>query len=177
MEFSTKAGTPEKLKSSCVVVGVYADGKLTPSGTSIDAASGGNLSKAIKRGDQRGVRGSSLLLTGLTGIQAERVLLVGLGKQGELGEKAYTEAVRAALRGVIATGAEDLLFTLAEVSLRTSALQSACRASRSIGSINSRARKKIPFDSRRSSSRLIRAPRRKPVRVWPKASHSPTASS
>jgi leucyl aminopeptidase len=115
MEFSTKAGTPEKLKSSCVVVGVYADGKLTPSGTSIDAASGGNLSKAIKRGDQRGVRGSSLLLTGLTGIQAERVLLVGLGKHGELGEKAYTEAVRAALRGVIATGAEDLLFTLAEV--------------------------------------------------------------
>jgi leucyl aminopeptidase len=123
MEFSTKAGTPEKLKSSCVVVGVYADGKLTASGSSIDAASGGTISKAIKRGDQRGVRGSSLLLTGLTGIQAERVLLVGLGKQGEFGEKAYTEAVRAALRGVIATGAEDLLFTLAEVSVPGRSLQ------------------------------------------------------
>ena len=117
MEFSTKAGSPEKLKTSCIVVGVYSDAKLTPAGSTIDAASQGSLTKAIKRGDQRGVRGSATLLTGLAGVQAERVLLVGLGKQAEFNDKAYAEAVRAALRGVGASGAVELTFTLAEAAV------------------------------------------------------------
>jgi len=117
MEFSTKAGSPEKLKTSCVVVGVYADGKLTPAGSTIDAAAEGSLAKAIRRGDQRGIRGTTLMLTGVTVIQAERVLLVGLGKHADFNDKSYAEAVRAALRGVLATGAQDMLFTLAEVAV------------------------------------------------------------
>ncbi|MGA2548993.1 MAG: leucyl aminopeptidase [Burkholderiaceae bacterium] len=117
MEFSTKAGAPEKLKTSCVVVGVYSDSKLTPTGSLIDAACAGGLAKAIKRGDQRGTRGLTLMLSGLPGIQAERVLLVGLGKASDMDARAFAEAVRTSLRGVIATGAHDVLFTLAEVEV------------------------------------------------------------
>ncbi len=117
MEFSTKAGTPEKLKSACVIVGVYADKKLSPSAGMIDAASKGALSKAIKNGDQTGKRATTLLLHGIPGILAERVLLVGLGPQNELNDKAYAEIVRAAIKAAAATAAPDALFTLTEASV------------------------------------------------------------
>ena len=66
----------------------------------IDAATQGALGAALKRGDMTGKRGSTLLLHGLPGIQAERVLLVGFGKADEFNDKAYAEALRAALKAV-----------------------------------------------------------------------------
>lgn len=114
MEFSTKAGTPDKLKTDCVVVGVYADKKLTRAAGLIDAASKGALSKAIKGGDLTGKRGTTLLLHGMPGILAERVLLVGLGKQGELNDKGYAEALRATYKALACTAAHDALIALVE---------------------------------------------------------------
>lgn len=115
MEFSTKAATPEKIKTACIVVGVYADKKLSPAAGLIDAASGGALAKAIKRGDQKGKRGACLLLHGVPGIQAERVLMVGLGKQSELNQRAFSEALASAYKALAATAAPDAAMTLVEV--------------------------------------------------------------
>ncbi len=114
MEFSTKAGTPDRIKSGCVVVGVYADRKLTPAGGAIDAASGGALGAAAKRGDLPVKRGGVLMMTGVAGLASERVLVVGLGKQDELKAKGFAEAVRAAVKALDATGAGNALFTLAD---------------------------------------------------------------
>lgn len=115
MEFSTKAGSPEKLKGACVVVGAYADRKLSASASLIDAAAKGALSHAIKNGDLSGKRGSTLLMHNLPGIQAERVLVVGLGKQEELTDRAYADVTRGAFRALSQTGAKDAVVTIAEV--------------------------------------------------------------
>jgi leucyl aminopeptidase len=128
MEFSTKAGTPDKFKSACAIVGIYADKKLTPSAGLIDAASGGALSKAIKRGDHTGKRASTLLLHGLTGIQAERVLLVGLGKRSELDARTFAEVLRAAYKALAATASEDAVMTLGEVAIAGRTLQQNVRS-------------------------------------------------
>ncbi len=117
MEFSTKAGTPDRIKSGCVVVGVYADLKLTPAATLIDLASSGALSHAAGRNDLPTKRGNVLMMTGLTGLAAERVLVVGLGKRDELKAKGFAEAVRAAVKALNASGAGNALFTLADVSI------------------------------------------------------------
>ena len=117
MEFSTKAGTPDRIKSGCVVVGVYADRKLTPSASLIDAASNGALARAAKSGDLPVKRGGTLMLSGVPGILAERVLIVGLGKHDDLKAKGLAEAVRAAVKVLDATGAGNALFTLAEVPI------------------------------------------------------------
>ena len=117
MEFSTKAGTPDKLKTDCAVVGVYADKKLTRAAGLIDAASKGALSKAIKGGDLSGKRGTTLLLHGIAGILAQRVLLIGLGKQEELDDKGYAEALRATYRALASTGAHDALIALVEAAV------------------------------------------------------------
>ncbi|MDD5298664.1 MAG: leucyl aminopeptidase [Rhodocyclaceae bacterium] len=114
MEFSTKAGSPEKQKCGCLVVGLFEDGKLTESAAALDRAGGGLISELVNRGDMKGKAGSTLMLHHLTGVQAQRVLLVGLGKEEEGGikDKAFRDALNGAVRAVTATGAEDALFCL-----------------------------------------------------------------
>ena len=117
MEFSTKAGTPDRIKSGCVVVGAYADRKLTPAATLVDVASNGALSAAAKRDDLPLKRGGVLMMAGVAGLAAERVLVVGLGKKEELKVKGMAEVVRAVVKALDASGAGSALLTLADVPI------------------------------------------------------------
>jgi len=114
MEFSIKALSPETAKTGCVVLGVHARGDLTPPARRVDQASRGALKKAL--GDISGRAGSTLLLRGLAGVAAERVLLVGLGDKG-LKEAAYRDAVRAAAQVLKELGAKDAAFFLVEAKV------------------------------------------------------------
>ena len=118
LEFSTKTVSPEKAKSGCVVVGVYEIAKLTASAAALDKASKQHISTLLKRGDMNGKAGSTLLLHHVPNVAAERVLLVGLGKDAELGDKSYRETIRAALRAVGQTGAGDAALFLLEVPVK-----------------------------------------------------------
>lgn len=117
MEFSTKAGTADRIESGCVVVGVYADGTLTAAASQVDEASGGALCATAKRGDLPTKRGNVLMMTGVTGVAAQRVLVVGLGKREELKAKGLAEVVRAAVKSLDSTGAGDALLALADAGV------------------------------------------------------------
>jgi leucyl aminopeptidase len=114
MEFSIKSGKPEKQRNDCVIVGVYESGKLSHSAQAIDDASEGFIGKVLKRGDMDGKLASSLMLHGVAGIHADRVLLVGLGKHDELTEKGFRLAVIASVKALAKTGANDVASFLAE---------------------------------------------------------------
>jgi len=107
VEFSIKQGSPEKLKSGCIAVGVFEGGKLSASARAIDVAAKHALSDLITHGDMTGKASSTLLLHKLPGVAAERVLLVGLGKASELDNKTSTEILRAAFGALNATAAKD----------------------------------------------------------------------
>ncbi|OGS92162.1 MAG: leucyl aminopeptidase [Gallionellales bacterium GWA2_60_18] len=107
MEFSIKQGNPAKLKSGCIVAGVYEDGKLSAAAQLLDKAASHQLSDLIARGDMSGKAASTLLLHKLPGVVAERVLLVGLGKAGELNGKTGIEILGAAFKALYATPAKD----------------------------------------------------------------------
>ena len=98
MEFSTKVGRSETVKADAIVVGVHADGELTSTAKALDTASAGAIKAAVKSGDMTGKRGSHLLLRGLKGVAAPRVLLAGLGGKDDFSEKAFADAVRASLK-------------------------------------------------------------------------------
>jgi len=95
VEFSIKQCSPEKQHSACVVVGVYQGGQLSAAAQQLDAAGNRQISALIERGDITGKVGSSLMLHTLSGIAAERVLLVGLGKADEFNGKKFLEVLRA----------------------------------------------------------------------------------
>ncbi len=107
MEFSIKQSSPEKQRSNCVVVGVYEGGKLSPAAQALDKAAKHALSELVERGDMSGKSATTLLLHKLPGIAAERVLLVGLGKAGELTSKASVEILHAAFSALNGTPAKD----------------------------------------------------------------------
>ena len=78
MEFSIKSGNPEKQRTACVVVGVFESRKLSAPAEVVDRAAKGYLGDLLRRGDMEGKAGAALLLHNVPGIEADRVLLVGL---------------------------------------------------------------------------------------------------
>ena len=118
MEFSTKSLSLEKAKTACVVVGIHETAKLSVSAAALDKASKQHLSAILKRGDMNGKAGSTLLLHHVPNVAAERVLLVGLGKDAELSDKAYREMIRVALRALSQTGAVDATLFLLEIAVK-----------------------------------------------------------
>ena len=123
MEFSTKQSAPEKRATPCIAVGVYAGRKLSHAAGALDRASHGALSEVLHRGDMEGKLGATRLLYRVSGVAAERVLLVGLGAETGLHEREYRDVVRAAVKAAQETGAGSatLCFTDIRVGRRDAA--------------------------------------------------------
>ena len=117
MEFSIKTLSPETAKTGCVVLGIYAEKELTAPARRVDQKSNGALRSALP--DLSGKTGSTLLLRGLRGVAAERVLLVGLGAKNEFGEAAYRDAVRAAASALRELGAKDAAIFLVDLKVKS----------------------------------------------------------
>ena len=115
MEFSIKKLAPETAKAGCIVVGVHQGGELTQAARAVDQAAKGAVRAALR--DLSGKIGSTLLLRGLPGVAAERVLLVGLGERKEFAEAAFRDAVRAGAAALKDLGAKDAVLFLADLKV------------------------------------------------------------
>src|SRR6478609_47258 len=118
MEFTIKSGSPEKQRSACVVVGVFDNRKPSLSAELVDRASNGYVSEIIRRGDMEGKLGSTLLLHNVRGTLADRVLLVGLGKERDFREREFRRAVRTAVRLLNETGSYEAVVYLTEEKVK-----------------------------------------------------------
>jgi leucyl aminopeptidase len=114
MDFSIKSLDAKTgaagIKTGCIVVGVFEEKKLSEFARELDRA--GALSAALKTGDVSGKPGSTLLLRGVSGVAAERVLLVGLGKDEGISDRNFLSAVQAAARTLATLGANDAVLAL-----------------------------------------------------------------
>lgn len=122
MEFSIKSTAPEKLRTDCLLVGIYEGRKLTDLAKSLDTLSEKAISTALKSGDMEGKAGSTLLLRQLAGVSVPRILLVGLGKAEELTLKQLKSSVRAAVK-VLPAGVESIAADFASLSIKKSSVQ------------------------------------------------------
>ncbi len=113
MEIKVKSASPG-IRSGCLAVAVYQGGELSATGKALDQAAEGALGRVLKQGDLQGEAGQTLMLHNLPGIAASRVLLVGLGRAGEVAPETFLKAVDAAVRAIHASGARDAALSLAE---------------------------------------------------------------
>jgi len=118
MEFTIKSGSPEKQRSACVVVGVFDNRKLSLSAELIDRASNGYVSEIIRRGDMEGKLGATLLLHNVRGTLADRVLLVGLGKERDFRDREFRSAIRSAVKLLNETGSYEAVVYLTEEKVK-----------------------------------------------------------
>lgn len=83
MKFSLVKGDPLKIKTECLVVGIYGKGELSPTAEAIDKASDGAVSAWLKSGDIHTCLGHVSLFHNFPGVAAKRVLFVGLGHKNK----------------------------------------------------------------------------------------------
>ncbi|WP_290648608.1 leucyl aminopeptidase [Aquisalimonas sp.] len=118
MEYAVKSGSPEKQRSACVVVGVLEHRRLSSAATQLDQACDGYLSQLVRRGDMDGRQGQSLMLHRIAGLVCDRVLLIGLGRERECDDRAFSKAIEtmdAALRN---SGASEATCYLSEIGVK-----------------------------------------------------------
>ena len=103
MDISVKTGSIETTRTQCLIIGLFESKTCNPSLKDLDLALNGLLSTLLKRGDITGQAGEFLLLPHVPLIAAERILLVGCGKEEAFNDAAFRRAVSTAatqLRGL-----------------------------------------------------------------------------
>jgi len=118
MEFLVKSARPETLKTATLVIAVGEGRKLGASAKAVDEATGGAIANLLKRGDLAGKVGQTLLLQDLPNLKAERVLLVGAGKERELSDRAYRKLVSAVLNNLKNLGGADAVLALGDLAVK-----------------------------------------------------------
>jgi len=106
------------LKTATLVVAVTEDRILSDAATKLDTLSGGAITAALKRGDLPGKVGQSLLLHTLPNLKAERVLLVGVGKDAELSDRQFRKVVTGALNVLKGLGGSDAVIALGDLAVK-----------------------------------------------------------
>ena len=107
MDVSITSGTPERVQSGIVAVGVFADGTLTAAAQAIDTASHGTIAAMLKRGDLEDNAGATLMLHDVAGVAAERVLVVSLGKKEDFGDRSARDALGSIAKVLAGSNASD----------------------------------------------------------------------
>lgn len=114
MDFSIKTfdakNTIAAAKTGCIAVGVFENKKLSQTALALDQK--GEITSALKSGDISGKPGSTLLMRRINGGAAERVLLVGLGKEEPIADKDLSSALQSIARVFSSLGANDAIVAL-----------------------------------------------------------------
>ena len=118
MEYNVKSGTPEKQRSACIVVGVHEPRKLTPAAEKLDEVSDGFISNILRRGDIEGKVGQVLLLHNVPNTLSDRVLLIGCGKERELGDLQYHKIIAKTVNTLNDTGSMEAVCFLSELNVK-----------------------------------------------------------
>ena len=117
MKTALKTSNPVRLVTDCLVIAVAAKNKFSAEAKEIDTASGKRLSSVLENGDFDGSLGTSLMLQGLEGVKAKRVLLVGCGDKAKLSLKEARKLLVSITKSLLSSQAKDAHLALASLAL------------------------------------------------------------
>lgn len=118
MLYYVKSGHPEKQRVGCVVVGIFERRKPSGPATRIDTETGRLVARVMRRGDMDGKPGQTLVLHHPGNVFAERVLLVGCGRERDFDDNAFRKAIRAAADELRSIGGKDAVSYLTELPVK-----------------------------------------------------------
>jgi leucyl aminopeptidase len=117
MKFTIKSEKPARIKTGCVILGVFENHKLSAAAALFDKSTRGLITRLIQGGDMEGKCEQTLMIHHPKGANCERVLLVGCGKLAELNTANYRKVIASAARAVDASGATDAVSYLADLEI------------------------------------------------------------
>lgn len=128
MEFSTLTPTSlHQTKTAALAVGVFADGVLSAAADIIDQASNGAIKEVLKN-EFKAKPNTHLVLRNLPGITAQRVILIGLGKQEAYKAATHAAAERTFAAYCVKANLTEGLSALASIECPDSTLSARARA-------------------------------------------------
>ncbi|MCH8047195.1 MAG: leucyl aminopeptidase [Planctomycetes bacterium] len=101
-----------EIEVDAVVVGLPADGRLSPSAAAVDEATGGIITRLFERKEITGKAGEVTPLLAVGGVRAAQVVVVGLGKAEQFDNGAAFRAAATAARRLAAKERRQVAFYL-----------------------------------------------------------------
>ena len=118
MEFNVTTTDTPRIRTGCLVAGVFEGRDATPGYQALDAASDGKLDAIARKARFRGDAGRHLRVHALGGVAADSVLVVGCGPKKEAMTAArYLKIAGAAARAAVTTGARSAAWSLGEIEV------------------------------------------------------------
>lgn len=117
VRFALKRADPSKELSDVLVIGVFADGALSPAAKEVDGSSKGKLSALSVQNELDGKAGTTIMLYDVPGVVARRVMLVSLGPRDRFGEKAFEDALRGVAKTLLDGKAAKASVTLPQTEI------------------------------------------------------------
>ncbi|WP_043529505.1 leucyl aminopeptidase [Litchfieldella xinjiangensis] len=115
MEFPVQTANPAKVETACLVVPVFKDGDLLPAAAKLDDASERLIGQLIERGDFTAGLGNVQLIPFAPGLNAERLMLVGLGERDKCNEGNFRKALDAAFDALAGLPVGDAAVAMIDV--------------------------------------------------------------
>jgi len=112
IDFAVAFSAPEKVKSDTLICGIYSDHYITQSTADINRAIGGQIKKVIDGGDHSGKVGEVKWLYSVEGINAKRILLLGMGDKVSHTLVEFKKSAKAAARALHKSGANNALLSI-----------------------------------------------------------------
>lgn len=112
MQYLLKTGDPCKFRTPCLVLGIFANRKLSETAVLVNSSSSDFLRQVLKKGDMGGKSGQSMMLYDVPGVQSSRLLLIGLGAKNNYDRSAYCKATAAAASVLNSNNVAEATFCL-----------------------------------------------------------------
>ena len=126
MEYTAKSAHPEKQRVPCLIIGIYENKHLSTASVKVDSASNGYISALLKKADFKGRLGQTQILYNIPNIEAERVLIVGLGKIKDLDSYNFIKATKASINALKETGVTEAISFLSDCEVKGYDLFTTC---------------------------------------------------
>ena len=120
MDYSIETLALDKQQTECIVIGIYENQQLSPSGVLIDKLNQGIITQFIERGDIKGKISETLLINHLPDSSIKRILLVGLGEKKNLTAKLYRKSLSSAITTLKTLKIKSATCTLVDIEIKGS---------------------------------------------------------
>ena len=117
-QITIKKGTALKQKSPCLVLGIFSGKLKSEQLTQLDQQVAGALNRAIRSKEFTGAKGVFLLLHGGVETVAERVLLVGLGKESDFSLRALRQTTSSVVKYLAEKQLANFLLALTQIPMK-----------------------------------------------------------
>ena len=108
--------------ADCLIVGIFEEKNLSQSAVEINKISDNYLLHLVESGELSGKLGQTTLLRNVPNLAAERLLVVGCGKRGELNERQFKQLMQKTAQALKETQAKSAVSFLTEILLNQRAL-------------------------------------------------------